>query len=201
MANSYLHAAEELAPLCSPQSTVCAKYHASASSPDTTYPIGDLIDAYYRKLAPHVENDNGQTRFSTLSRVYEKLTKNKAGNVSDNDKRQVVAFLESDIKARENLYQFALSRTEKTSFWGSTELGHYVKELRYLKSLQSLNERQIQQMKALDSQSPFLFDLVRQKMRLDIAVRTIAISLERDLSIEKQLLRYFMLSNRGANEN
>ena len=181
----------QVAPWCSQLNDVCADAHDDVK----VYPLGDMIDAYHRELAD--TSDDAQTDFTELARVYDDLATHHGEHLSAKDKDNVVKRLTLDMRERTALFHLAADDQplkEDRQFHHS-ELRHYHKELRYLMSLQSLNQQQIQQMQAVEADASLLVELERQSLRLTVAKQAIAQTLKQDLVMEAQLLRYLTLEN------
>lgn len=181
----------QVAPWCSQLNDVCADAHDDVK----VYPLGDMIDAYHRELAD--TSDDAQTDFTDLARVYDDLATHHGEHLSAQEKDNVVKRLTLDMRERTALFHLAADDQplEEDRQFHHSELRHYNKELRYLTSLQSLNQQQIQQMQAVEADASLLVELERQSLRLTVAKQAIAQTLKQDLVMEAQLLRYLTLEN------
>ncbi|MCG9702270.1 hypothetical protein L1D19_19535 [Vibrio natriegens] len=176
---------------CPQLNDVCADIRNDVN----VYPLGDMIDAYHRELA--AASDEAQTDFTDLARVYDDLATHHGDHLSAQDKDSVVKRLTLDMRERTALFHLAADDhpLEEDRQFHHSELRHYAKELRYLASLQSLNQQQTQQMQDLSANAALLTELERQSLRLKVAKQAIAQTLKQDLVMEAQLLRYLTLEN------
>ncbi|MGF1803967.1 hypothetical protein L4C31_01805 [Aliivibrio sifiae] len=144
--------------------------------------------------------------FSEIGQAYQLLV--SGGSVPELSR--YVQGMQRDITEREQLYRYASKGVlESSVVFHHPELRHYHKELRYLKSLQIINQQQLTLLKKTsideasindEALSALITQIDQQTERLKRAVHTLASQLNKDIDIEKQVLRYFTLKQEGSGE-
>lgn len=152
-------------------------------------------------LAPgyHAPSDDDKRLFSELLSVYQELTQGQ--KVSDIE--QYVRRLKADIKEREQLYRYASDEGAIPTLPSSSELRHYRKELMYLKSLQAINQKQVQLLDAHQGEEALLklkSQVITMGHQLDTAIAALREQLKGDAESEKDILRYFIYKREQAGE-
>ncbi|EJG1885662.1 hypothetical protein BS049_RS23315 [Vibrio parahaemolyticus] len=189
-----------VAPWCQQMDGACVESHGDDA---LIYPLADLVDAYYRELASPAKDAQAEVDFTDLSRIYEDLATQHGEHLSEQEAADMVTRLTLDMKERTALLRFAvdgLAPLASGEAFHHSELRHYFKELRYLKSFQTLNEQQALKLKRLNVDAAQLVKFERQALRLDVAQSTIIESLKQDLTMEAQLLRYLTLERENEGE-
>ncbi len=152
-------------------------------------------------LAPgyHASNDDDTPLFSELLSVYQALTQEQQVSGLESYIRR----LEADIEVREQLYRYAASEDAVPALPTRSELRHYRKELRYLKSLQAVNQKQMQLLDGRQDDEALLelkSQVTMQGHQLDAAVSVLGGQLQTDIDAEKHILRYFIYKREQAGE-
>lgn len=147
---------------------------------------GEVLAPEYR--AP---NDGDTRLFSELLSVYKVLTQ----GLDVSNLEQYIRRLKADIEVREQLYRYATDEGAIPALPSRSELRHYRKELMYLKSLQTINKKQMQLLDGPSDGEAFLA-LKSQVMmlghQLDEAIFVLRDQLKSDIEAEKHILRYFI---------
>lgn len=144
-------------------------------------------------------NDDDTHFFSELLSVYQTLTQGQT--VSNID--QYVRRLKADIKVREQLYRYASDEGVIPTLPSSSELRHYRKELMYLKSLQAINQKQVQLLDAHQGDEALLklkSQVITLGHQLDTAMAALRGQLKSDAESEKYILRYFIYKREQTGE-
>ncbi len=155
-------------------------------------------------LAPgyHAPNDDDTRLFSELLSAYQVLTQGQKVSGLESYIRR----LKADIEVREQLHRYAANEGAVPARPSRSELRHYRKELRYLKSLQVVNQKQMQLLDVLDGRQDdeALLELksqvAMQGRQLDAAVSVLGGQLQTDIDTEKHILRYFIYKREQAGE-
>ncbi|ALR95755.1 hypothetical protein [Vibrio alginolyticus] len=158
--------------------------------------LDEVLAPEYR--APN--DDSEDTRlFSELLSVYNALTQ---GQVVSN-LESYIHRLKADIEMRKQLYLYATGDADIPTLPSRTELRHYRKELMYLKSLQAINQKQMQTL-GDHQDSEVSLELKSQvaalEHQLDDAVLALKAQLESDIEAEEHILRYFIYKREQAGE-
>ena len=158
--------------------------------------VASLVDADYRSLAP--ASKRGALSFTALLSVYHSLVEGKTVP----DLADYIRLLDADITQRTQLYLYAVGDGELSAEPAHSELRHYYKELKYLKSLQEINQKQIRMAEhfGVKDVSGLKVKMQLQAERLNEAVMTIASQLKKDVNVEEQTLRYFIYKREQASE-
>lgn len=146
-------------------------------------------------------NGDDTRLFSELLSVYQALTQGKT--VSDLE--SYIRRLKEDIEVRKQLYHYSVGDGPLPALPQRSELRHYRKELMYLKSLQSISQKQMQLLKAYQGgDEKTLLELKSQVMaqglQLDEATFAIRDQLKSDIKAEGEILRYFIYKREQAGE-
>ncbi|EHJ9985784.1 hypothetical protein KB976_004935 [Vibrio parahaemolyticus] len=157
---------------------------------------GEMLAPEYR--AP---NDDDTRLFSELLSAYDALTQGQ--DVSELE--SYIRRLRADIEMREQLHRYALGEGELPALPQRSELRHYRKELMYLKSLQSINQKQKQWLNAHQNEDEKAFIELKSQVatleqQLNEATLAIAGQLSRDVEAEEDILRYFIYKREQAGE-
>ncbi|EJG1086774.1 hypothetical protein C4G53_RS23845 [Vibrio parahaemolyticus] len=154
-------------------------------------------------LAPeyHAPNDDDTRLFSELLSVYDALTQGQ--KVSELE--SYIRRLSADIEMREQLHRYAIGEGELPALPQRSELRHYRKELMYLKSLQSINQKQKQLLNAHQNEDEKAFIELKSQVatlekQLNEATFAIKDQLEGDIKSEGDILRYFIYKREQAGE-
>ncbi len=155
----------------------------------------DLVDVNNKGIEEVEKND---TLFSDLLPVYQALEVG-APNI---DLTRYIVLLNTDLTERKLLYRYANGEHISSLTFSRKELKYYYKELMYLKSLQSINQKQILLLDTLsDSKASELrVQVLQQRQNLNEAMNIVAAKLKNDISDEEQLLRYFIYKRDQARE-
>lgn len=145
----------------------------------------------------HAPNDADARLFSELLSAYQALTQGQA--VPDLD--SYIRRLKADIEVREQLYRYAMEEGDIPPLPSRSELRHYRKELMYLKSLQAVNQKQMQLLDQDKKEHSELKAQVEQQVhQLNEALSILKGQLSRDIDAEEQILRYFSYKREQADE-
>ncbi|MFA0000193.1 hypothetical protein [Vibrio sp. 10N.261.46.A3] len=158
--------------------------------------LASLVDADYRSLTPTL--NQGELSFTALLSVYQSLGEGE--EVADLSR--YIQFLHTDMAQRTHLYRYAIGEGELGSEPMRAELRHYYKELKYLKSLQVINQKQIRIIEdfSLKGAKDLEVQMEWQAERLNEAVMTISSQLREDIRAEEQTLRYFIYRREQISE-
>lgn len=158
--------------------------------------VASLVDADYRALVP--ASQEGALSFTALLSVYQSLVEGKTVP----DLPRYIQLLDADMAQRTQLYRYALGEGALSAEPTRAELRHYYKELKYLKSLQAINQKQIRMTEDFPAKdvSELKVQMQLQAERLDEAVMAIASQLKKDVNAEEQILRYFIYKREQARE-
>lgn len=168
----------------------------------STLVLDDLVDVEFRDLVTLGINTNGKNiDFDKLKSIYNNLT--KGDEVPNEVISNLIEKLRVDVSDRERLYRYALSERfeiENDAFH-QVELNHYYKEIKSLKSLKRINEKQIKKLEAFESQIVKSTDKLRhsleqQSRNLLDGMDVISTKLENDIYLENMMINY--LSARGV---
>ncbi len=152
-------------------------------------------------LAPghHAPNDDDTHLFSELQSAYQRLTQGqKVPGIESYIRR-----LEADVEVREQLYRYASNDGAVPALPSRSELRHYRKELMYLKSLQSVNQKQMQLLDVHQDDNALLelkSQVVTLGHQLDDATAALKDQLQSDIEAEKHILRYFIYKREQTGE-
>ncbi len=147
----------------------------------------------------HAPNDEDTPLFSELLSVYQALTQGQEVSGLESYVRR----LEADIEVRKQLYSYAADEGAIPPRPTRSELRHYRKELMYLKSLQAVNQKQMQLLDGRQDDSALLelkSQVVTQGEQLNEAVSVLEDQLQRDIEAEKDILRYFIYKREQPDE-
>ncbi|WP_180766295.1 hypothetical protein [Vibrio parahaemolyticus] len=147
----------------------------------------------------HAPSDDDAHLFSELLSVYQALTQGRT--VSDLD--SYIRRLKADITVREQLHRYAASQDEVPAQPSRGELRHYRKELMYLKSLQAVNQKQMQLLDARQDDEALLVlksQVVTLERQLEEGIAALGDQLQSDIKAEKHILRYFMYKREQVGE-
>ncbi|QKS98624.1 hypothetical protein HUO05_25825 (plasmid) [Vibrio alginolyticus] len=181
---------------------LCSASSESEVCADESAMSDDIESCKTLALEYRAPNGDDTRLFSELLSVYQALAQGKTVS----ELKSYICRLKEDIEARKRLYLYATGEGGLPTSPQRSKLRHYHKELMYLKSLQSINQKQMKLLNAHQGEDEKTFveltsQVMAQGLLLDEAILAIRLQLKSDIKAEGEILRYFIYKREQAGES